>query len=53
MGTYQVIMRVEITRVVEADSEKEAIEKADNNDMMYELKNYGVDEEFFATKICD
>lgn len=51
MGLYKVTMRVDITRVVEAESEEEALEKVDSNDMMHELKHYGVDEEFFAENL--
>jgi hypothetical protein len=43
-------MRVDIERYVEANSEKEALEKVDTNDMMHELKHYGVDEEFIVEK---
>lgn len=51
MAFYKVTMRVDITRVVEAESETEALENVDSADMMYELKYYGVDEEYFAERM--
>lgn len=53
MSRYRVIMRVDIERIVEADSEEEALYKADTDDMMYELKYYGVDEEFIVEKVWE
>jgi len=53
MSLYEVTMRVDITRLVEADSEDDALNKVDDNDMMHELKNYGVDEEYFAEKVSE
>jgi hypothetical protein len=50
MAFYRVIMRVDIERIVEAKTEEEALEKADTDDMMFELKYYGVDEEFIVEK---
>jgi hypothetical protein len=50
MAYYRVIMRVDIERIVEATSEKDALEKVDSTDMMFELKHYGVDEEFIVEK---
>jgi hypothetical protein len=50
MAQYRVIMRVDIERIVEAESEKEALEKVDNDDMMHELKHYRVDEEWIVEK---
>lgn len=44
-------MRVEIERIVKADSEEEALDKVDNDDMMHELKHYSVDEEYHAEKL--
>jgi hypothetical protein len=46
-------MRVDIERIVEANSEDEALEIADAEDMMHELKHYGVDEEFIVEKVSD
>ncbi|HGH7183471.1 hypothetical protein [Bacillus cereus] len=51
MGLYKVTMRVDITRVVEAESETGALENVDSADMMHELKHYGVDEEYFAERM--
>ena len=51
MKSYKVIMRVEIERCVDAESEEEAIDKVDTDDMMHELKNYGVDTEFVAEEL--
>lgn len=42
---YDVTMRVEVKRRVLACSEEEAHEKVDTGDMVYEIKNYGFDEE--------
>lgn len=53
MAGYRVIMRVDIERYVEADSKEEALEKVDTSDMMYELKYYGVDEEYIVEKAWD
>lgn len=53
MAYFRVIMRVDIERIVEAESEDDALEKVDYGDMMHELKNYGVDEEYFAEKFFD
>lgn len=39
---------MEVTRSVQASSEEEAIEKADTQDMVHELKNYNPDVEFSA-----
>lgn len=47
---YKIIMRVEIERIVEADSVDEALEKVDSNDMMHELKHYNVDKEWIVEK---
>ncbi|ANT41477.1 hypothetical protein DIRTYBETTY_248 [Bacillus phage DirtyBetty] len=44
-------MTVEITRVVEAYDEDHALEVVDTNDMMYELKNYGVDYDMSARRL--
>lgn len=46
-------MRVDIERYVEADSEGDALNKVDSEDMMHELKHYGVDEEFIVEKAWD
>lgn len=51
MPYFKVIMRVDIERVVEAENEEEALELADPSDMMYELKNFGVDEEFIVNEL--
>lgn len=51
MAYYKVIMRVEIERVIEADSDEEALNNVDTNDMMHELKHYDVDEEYIVEKM--
>ena len=51
MGLYRVTMRVEIDRYLDAESEEDAINKVDKQDMVYELQNYGIDEEYYAEKI--
>lgn len=51
MAYYRVTMRVDIERIIEADSEEDALEKTDTGDMMYELKYYGVDEEYIVKKM--
>lgn len=51
MAYFKVIMRVDIERVVEADNEEQALNKADTDDMMHELKHYGVDEEYIVEKL--
>lgn len=48
MKQYTVTMRIEIERSVLANSEEEALNLVDKDDMMYELKNYGVDAEYFV-----
>lgn len=45
---YDVTMRVEVSRRVLARNESEAREKVDTNDMIYEIKNYGFDEELYV-----
>jgi len=49
--TYLVTMTVEITRTVQAKSEKEALEKVDTSDIIYELKYCGTDYDLKAEKI--
>lgn len=39
-------MRVDIERYVTAKDKDEALEKVDTDDMMHELKRYGVDETY-------
>lgn len=45
---YRVTMRVDIDRIVYADSEDEALEIVDEADMMYELKKFKVDTEMLV-----
>ena len=50
---YKVKMTVEVGRTVLATSEDDAREKVDTSDMMYEIKNYGMDEEISVEEIKD
>lgn len=45
---YDVTMRVEVKRRVLATSQGDARDKVDTSDMVYEIKNYGFDEEIFV-----
>ena len=44
---YDVTMRVEVKRRVLAASKQDARDKVDTSDMVYEIKNYRLDEEIF------
>ena len=48
---YEVKLQVEVTRRVLASSEEEALERVDSGDMIHEIKNYSLDEEWSATPI--
>ena len=48
---YEVIMRVEITRRVEADSPEQAEQLVDKGDMMHELMNYRVDPDYIVDEL--
>lgn len=47
---YDVTMRVEVKRRVLATSEEDARDKVDTSDMIYEIKNYRLDEEIFVVE---
>ncbi len=48
---FTCVMTAEITRVVEARNKEHALELVDENDMMYELKNYKTDYEMSAKEL--
>ena len=50
MPRYKIVMTVEIVRYEDAENEQEAVDD-NRDDMIHELKNYGVDPEFDVVEI--